>query len=147
MNALVCEPSLSDHNGEISQIKLSYCISEISLWLDFISRLWLTQQQFESGSVSRVASPGIDVCAYNIMYIVVNPLPCGEISRAVFIGTSWLKYVARFRENTQYLHFTAIVQPICITTSLRGNCCCVLLPRSHLALMTTLTSVHIVMIM
>ena len=27
-------------------------------------------------------------------YIVVDPLPCGEISRAVFI---WMKYVVTFR--------------------------------------------------
>ena len=37
------------------------------------------------------------VCMYNVrahMHIVVNPIPCSEILKAVFIGISWLKYVA-----------------------------------------------------
>ena len=31
-----------------------------------------------------------------IRIIVVDPLPCGEISRAAFIGMSWQKHAARF---------------------------------------------------
>ena len=39
------------------------------------------------------------VCTYNArvhMHIVVDPISCGEILRAAFIGMSWLKYVATF---------------------------------------------------
>ena len=39
------------------------------------------------------------VCTYNVhahMYIAVDPLPCGEISRAAFIGKSLQKHAAGF---------------------------------------------------
>ena len=35
-------------------------------------------------------------------YIIVNPVPCGAISRAAFIGMNWLKYVARFRGQRNF---------------------------------------------
>ena len=34
------------------------------------------------------------------MRYAIDPLPCNEISRAVFTGTSWQKYTATFRGNT-----------------------------------------------
>ena len=35
--------------------------------------------------------------AHTYMLILADPLPRSEISRAVFIGMSWQKHVARFR--------------------------------------------------
>ncbi|MCG8623652.1 MAG: hypothetical protein MJE68_16870 [Proteobacteria bacterium] len=34
--------------------------------------------------------------------IAVDPLPCGEISRAAFIGTSWQINVATFRGRRKF---------------------------------------------
>ena len=58
------------------------------------------------------------VCMYNVCvltYIVVDPVPCGEISKAAFIGMSWLKYAATFKggrisrcEEIQYTTFILI---------------------------------------
>ena len=45
------------------------------------------------------------VCMYNARahtYIVIDPVPCGEISRVAFIGMCWLKYVARFRGRQDF---------------------------------------------
>ena len=45
------------------------------------------------------------VCTYNARahtYIVVDPVPCGEILRAAFIGMSWLKYAAIFRGRQDF---------------------------------------------
>ena len=39
-----------------------------------------------------------------IRKIAVNPLPCGEISGAAFIGTSWQIDAARFRGNTVHVN-------------------------------------------
>ena len=41
-----------------------------------------------------------NACAHT--YIVVDPVPCGEISRAAFIGMSWLKYAATFRGRRDF---------------------------------------------
>ena len=85
---------------------------EISLWRDFIQGLvWCSDNSRAArfwGGIYRdrhartyVASIiSLFVCTYNAlshMYIAVDPSPCGEISRAAFIGTSWQKYVARFQ--------------------------------------------------
>ena len=35
-----------------------------------------------------------NVCVHT--YIVVDPVPCGEISRVAYIVMSWLKYVVTF---------------------------------------------------
>ena len=32
-------------------------------------------------------------CAHTYTHTAVDPVPCGEISRAAFIGMNWLKYV------------------------------------------------------
>ena len=34
------------------------------------------------------------------MRYAIDPLPCNEISRVVFTGTSWQKYAATFQGNT-----------------------------------------------
>ena len=61
------------------------------------------------------------VCTYNARVhadIVVDPVPCGEISRVAFIGMCWLKYAAIFRgrqdfevrrdlEEIRYINFEA----------------------------------------
>ena len=36
------------------------------------------------------------------MYTVVDPLPCGEITRAAFNGVSWLKYAATFQGRQDF---------------------------------------------
>ena len=95
---------------------------EISLWQDFISKPCLMRWQFEGGvhrdqhaCVYSASIMSLFVCIYNAcvqMYIIVDPVPCGEILRAVFIGMSRLKYaaraaefwgVARFRGNMVFL--------------------------------------------
>ena len=86
---------------------------EISPRRDLISRHCTMLRQFEGGQILRAASTVIDththtqfqyfsnnVCTYNVRahtYIVVDPLPCSEISRAAFIGMSWLKYEVTFQ--------------------------------------------------
>ena len=48
----------------------------------------------------RVHSFNNDECMYHVrahMYIVVDPVPCGEISMVAFIGMSRLKYAVTFR--------------------------------------------------
>ena len=42
----------------------------------------------------------INVCTHT--EIAVYPLPCGEISRVVFIGTSWQTDVVRFRGRLNF---------------------------------------------
>ena len=45
------------------------------------------------------------VCTYNARvhtYIVVDPLPCGNISGVAFIGVSWQKHVATFWEQWDF---------------------------------------------
>ena len=61
---------------------------------------------------------GIYVCTYNACartYIAVDPLPCGEISRAAFIGKSLQKHAARFRGQCRHARAqTASIITICI---------------------------------
>ena len=45
------------------------------------------------------------------MEIAVNPLPCGEISRAAFIGTGWQIDAARFEDDRKSHKFSK--HPIC----------------------------------
>ena len=48
---------------------------------------------------------GLFVCTYNArahMYIIVDPVPCGKILRAAFIGMCWLKYAATFRGQQDF---------------------------------------------
>ena len=64
------------------------------------------QLDFEGGvyrghaHIYTVSIINLFICTYNAhahMHIVVDPVPCGEILRAAFIGMSWLKYAATFR--------------------------------------------------
>ena len=36
------------------------------------------------------------------MYVVVDPLPCGEVSRVASLGMSWLKYAVTFRGRQDF---------------------------------------------
>ena len=78
------------------------------------------RRQFEGGiyrdrytCTYTVSIMSLFVCTYNARahtYIVVDPVPCGEISRAAFIGMCWLKYASRFRGNT--IHDKNICWPL-----------------------------------
>ena len=72
------------------------------------------------------------------MEIAVDPLPCSEISRAAFIGTSWQKDAAGFQgrqdfevrrdfEEIQYKRFNMKIREMyeCGMILLRRMCACV----------------------
>ena len=45
------------------------------------------------------------ICTYNARahtFIVVDPVPCGDISRVAFIRMCWLKYGATFRGQRDF---------------------------------------------
>ena len=57
------------------------------------------------------------VCTYNACvyaYIAVDPLPCGEISRAAFIGMSIQKHAARFQGRRDFEEIRYVHLQVCI---------------------------------
>ena len=55
---------------------------------------------------------------------VVNPLPCGEILRAMFIGMSWQKHAATFQGQRDFEEIWYIT---CLCTSTRSYTCSMVL--------------------
>ena len=81
--------------------KALYHAATIRGWLDFEGGVY--RDQYACAYTASVVS--LFVCTYNARahtYIVVDPMPCGEISRAAFIGMSWLKYAAIFRGRRDF---------------------------------------------
>ena len=104
---------------------LSYVVYNVPYFLEIsqrrhlISKRCIMQRQFEGGvyrdrhaCVYTASLISLFVCTYTARvhtYIIGDPVPCGEISRMAFSGTSYLKHAARFRGNTVYYYTTIIV--------------------------------------
>ena len=83
--------------------KAFFDVATIRGWLDFEGSVY--RDQHACACTASVMS--LIVCTYmsNVYahtYTVGDPIPCREISRAVFIGMRWLKYVARFRGRRDF---------------------------------------------
>ena len=89
---------------------------EISPWRDLILSRCTLRRNFEGGEISRAATSPLTRLApahssisivqivrvrlHSVYFESDDPFPCGEISRAAFIGTNLLIGAARFRGNT-----------------------------------------------
>ena len=74
-------------------LKVLYLVATIRGWLDFEGGVYRDQH------LRTYTAPEIIVCMHaraHTYNIIVNPVPCGEISRAAFIRMSSLKYAATF---------------------------------------------------
>ena len=90
--------------------KVLYHVATIRGRLDFEGSVYRNRhaRAYTASAIS------LFVCTHNARshtYIVVDPVPCSEISRAAFIGMSWLKYAATFWGNTVYAHVQCTSAP------------------------------------
>ena len=99
--------------------KALFDASTIRGWLDFEDGVYRDQHShMYTASIMSLLVCMYIVCVYTYMHIVVDSVPCGKISRAVFIGMSWPKYAVRFRGNTVlYIMYTQLIIGGEITTS------------------------------
>ena len=87
----------------------------MSPWRDLISSRCTLRRNFEGGEISRAATSLLNrlAPAHSIVQIVRvrlyfaylesdDPFPCGEISRAAFVGTNLLIGAARFRGRRDF---------------------------------------------
>ena len=130
-------------NSKISTNFIWYTIFlKILPWRDFISKHCLVRRQFKGGiyrdryTHAYTAPIMIMSLLYaHIMHVririnVVDPLPCGEISRSVFIGMSWQKHAATFQGRWDFevrQDFEKIRYITCLCTSTHSYTCSMVL--------------------
>ena len=86
-------PTVFPRNFASARFYFKALIDEATIrgWLDFEGGVYRDQH----ARVYTASIISLFVCTYNVRaltYIVIDPVTCGEISRVVFIGISWLKY-------------------------------------------------------